>query len=1577
MPPAMTDILDIWAVDSHLVNDACITVDFLLPTGIFIQMDVPREATLQHIKLLLWKQAQSYPLFTFLGQMEAYMFECVNQTAVHEELEDESRRLCDVRPFLPALKLVTRNCGRAEKLLDSKIGVLISKGLHELDALQDPEVKEFRTKMLRISEEKMQKLQLLTWMEWLQCSFCPLLEPSIVSLKVSPHTSPSALTEQAVRKWLTTHGKEEEEANSNNFVLRVSGRREYLFGDHPLIQFKYIRNCVTNNESPHLTLIDSCTVKEMFEKELSTIGAVVNRKSSNPPLPLPPKRRATTEMFEKELSTIGAVVNRKSSNPPLPLPPKRRATTQISTCVWDVMVPFTIVLVKGSKVNAEETVKVQVRAGLFHGTELLCKPAVSAETFGKNEHVWDKTLEFEINVCDLPRMTRLCFAVYAVMDKVKKQKSTKNIHAKYQTIRKAGKVHYPIAWVNTMVFDYRGQMKTGEIILHSWSSFPDELEEMLNPIGTVQTNPYTENATALHIKFPAYSRPTVFYPPFDKILEKAAQIARNSDCVTMAGRGGKKFHIELKEIMERDPLSQLCENEKDLIWTLRYDCRENFPQSLPKLLLSVKWNKHEDMAQLQALLQIWPKLSPRDALELLDFNYPDHPSKKGDAIWLAVPARSQESRGMKSDVIIKQKADNIGSPQQIDLRQDMLTLQILRLMDMLWKEANLDLRIVPYGCLATGDKSGLIEVVSASETIANIQLTSSNVAATAAFNKDALLNWLKEKNSGDALERAIEEFTLSCAGYCVATYVLGIGDRHSDNIMVRSTGQVGIVPYGCLATGDKSGLIEVVSASETIANIQLTSSNVAATAAFNKDALLNWLKEKNSGDALERAIEEFTLSCAGYCVATYVLGIGDRHSDNIMVRSTGQLFHIDFGHILGNFKSKFGIKRERVPFILTYDFIHVIQQGKTGNTEKFGRQVSFWFHLFRQYCEEAYLILRKNGNLFITLFALMLTAGLPELTSVKDIQYLKSPERDPDFEDVPACSASRPRLHRMSSFSEARHEEAELVLHSDGSDGSQDRSAPSPRQGLHSDMEMTSSNDSHGNESSGSSSGNGKDSALLESSESNKSANFQSPSPPSSSNAFSLLSASSEPDNPSTSGCSSEESAKAKTQKELLKTLKQLKVRLPSEKRAKGKSSTLATLNYALRCVKQVKGLQTPRQRGQDATEPPFKKAGRNKKTKSKRVKQCDSSDSTSSHNQQPHRPTLVGLNHTPWSLSETSQSSYPAMSFPTYPMPVLTAPGAMPPATNPSMSGFGDGQSAQENCGQMQLPQYSAPLVTPMVAFVLPNYMFPQMNSAVHSSFYPGQPSFPPHPTFSAQAAFPIPSAFPGQPQFGAPNPNVFQAYPQFPGQPFHYNMPMEREQHDGPSRSSTPQSVGAQDQASPPLFQSRCSSPLQLNLLQLEETPKMVERQEVRPSAMSLGAAGTAGDRDKGASTSKESEGLAHIYPGVVNSYGAPSNIPISSGSFYSKDQGLKSEENLAWDKGESPGEGQVSDVLSSSSDLLDILLQEDSRSGTGSAASGSGSSANSGSLGSGSNGCGTSGSGTDGSTATVILARSGGQA
>lgn len=119
--------------------------------------------------------------------------------------------------------------------------------------------------------------------------------------------------------------------------------------------------------------------------------------------------------------------------------------------------------------------------------------------------------------------------------------------------------------------------------------------------------------------------------------------------------------------------------------------------------------------------------------------------------------------------------------------------------------------------------------------------------------------------------------------------------------------------------------------------------------------------------------------------------------------------------------------------------------------------------------------------------------------------YSTLEERDPFGEG--ACG-SMSQLHRMSGFGEGRGRGgAELGLASEGSDSSQDPPAP-PRsdrkmvRSLHEDAEMNGSgssgsgteshsNESHGNDSNGnesltSSNGNGKDSALLESSGSNK-----------------------------------------------------------------------------------------------------------------------------------------------------------------------------------------------------------------------------------------------------------------------------------------------------------------------------------------------------------------------------------------------------------------------------------------------------------------------------------------------------------
>lgn len=66
-----------------------------------------------------------------------------------------------------------------------------------------------------------------------------------------------------------------------------------------------------------------------------------------------------------------------------------------------------------------------VQAGLFHGHETLCKTVASAEVSVCSEPVWKQRLEFDISVGDLPRMARLCFALYAVIEKARKARSTK------------------------------------------------------------------------------------------------------------------------------------------------------------------------------------------------------------------------------------------------------------------------------------------------------------------------------------------------------------------------------------------------------------------------------------------------------------------------------------------------------------------------------------------------------------------------------------------------------------------------------------------------------------------------------------------------------------------------------------------------------------------------------------------------------------------------------------------------------------------------------------------------------------------------------------------------------------------------------------------------------------------------------------------------------------------------------------------------------------------------------------------------------------------------------------------------
>jgi len=259
--------------------------------------------------------------------------------------------------------------------------------------------------------------------------------------------------------------------------------------------------------------------------------------------------------------------------------------------------------------------------------------------------------------------------------------------------------------------------------------------------------------------------------------------------------------------------------------------------------------------------------------------------------------------------LVFETADEIGKPVRVmfksgdDLRQDMLTLQMFRIMDRLWKRMGMDFGMTPYMCLSTGDLQGMLEIVPNSRTIATIQ---KEYGVNGVFKETGLSEWLI-KGSWNA--------------------------------------------------------------QQTLNNSPNSSSNSLSTTSF----LALGTVDK------DQIADNFCLSCAAYVVATYVLGIGDRHNDNIMLTTSGHLFHIDFGHFLGNIKTWAGISRERAPFILTPDFAYVMG-GKDSDT----------FKKFVDLSCRAFNILRKNANTFISLFAMMLSTGIPELKSYDDIEYLRS-----------------------------------------------------------------------------------------------------------------------------------------------------------------------------------------------------------------------------------------------------------------------------------------------------------------------------------------------------------------------------------------------------------------------------------------------------------------------------------------------------------------------------------------------------------------------------------------------------------
>ncbi|QQP56277.1 Phosphatidylinositol4phosphate 3kinase C2 domaincontaining subunit beta-like, partial [Caligus rogercresseyi] len=196
--------------------------------------------------------------------------------------------------------------------------------------------------------------------------------------------------------------------------------------------------------------------------------------------------------------------------------------------------------------------------------------------------------------------------------------------------------------------------------------------------------------------------------------------------------------------------------------------------------------------------------------------------------------------------------------------------------------------------------------------------------------------------------------------------------RTMNDIWLKAGLDLRIITFVCLPTGFNSGMIEMVSDAKTLREIQVAGSNGVA-GSFKDKSLFDWLEKKNPPEILKGVINNFTRSCAGYSVITYVLGICDRHNDNIMVTKRGHLFHIDFGKFLGDAQMFGAFKRDRVPFVLTRDMVYVIN-GIGGSEARYAFNP---------------LLIYANGNALLNLLELMSRSGIPRV-NMDAVKYVRN-----------------------------------------------------------------------------------------------------------------------------------------------------------------------------------------------------------------------------------------------------------------------------------------------------------------------------------------------------------------------------------------------------------------------------------------------------------------------------------------------------------------------------------------------------------------------------------------------------------
>lgn len=554
--------------------------------------------------------------------------------------------------------------------------------------------------------------------------------------------------------------------------------------------------------------------------------------------------------------------------------------------------------------------------------------------------------------------------------------------------------------------------------------------------ASTRENLHALNPVVLHVEFETFVLPVVA-PLIDDHKDPSPMKVGHEYPMKSLSRANNKMW---KNILTVDALHPLTDAEKELVWMCRHHLVEK-PEMLHVFLNSVDWTIPDHASEARRLLQIWnyhPAVPVDYAIQFLDFKYPDMFVRR----WAVEKLDTLPDHSLKDYILqlvqcLKYEPYHGGPLKDFMLRRALknpvgighLTFWLLKAeLHMPYFCERFGLILEEYLAFA-GRHSRLLRV---QDTACNklVKISEKIIRLTRANMEESVI---KETYKQD-LEHLNKSFFLPAGGMFLPSdprkrvmtldvkkcrymsskmvplwLVFQNADPNGSNVylMFKSGDDLRqdmltlqllnimdkiwladgldmrLKPYNVIATGVNDhgtgvGMIQPVINSDTISGIQVDHGG-GAIGALKLDPLDLFIRSHNPGkQQYEKAQVNFTRSSAGYLVATYILGIGDRHNGNIMLTHEGHLFHIDFGHFLGNFKSKMGFNRERTAFVFTPEMAFVMGGHKTK-----------LFKSFLGLCSSGYAVLRKNTSFFEVLFALMVPAGMPELMVEADVNYFR------------------------------------------------------------------------------------------------------------------------------------------------------------------------------------------------------------------------------------------------------------------------------------------------------------------------------------------------------------------------------------------------------------------------------------------------------------------------------------------------------------------------------------------------------------------------------------------------------------